>query len=136
LVALPRSSLTRSRASTATPAIWQLVWNGALRHVAERCDPEKLKAALYDLLSRGGDRQELIDFESGTKTDTRAPARPLASRAPAGQVLGDQDVPRSEPAHRAVLDLDVDRTRRGEDGVAAGRVMDRVGSKRRYDDLA
>jgi hypothetical protein len=31
------------------PALWQRV--RALRYVAERCDPEKLKAALHDLLA-------------------------------------------------------------------------------------
>jgi GT2 family glycosyltransferase/glycosyltransferase involved in cell wall biosynthesis len=34
------------------PALWRLVRDGALRYVAERCDPEKLKAALRDLLAR------------------------------------------------------------------------------------
>ena len=34
------------------PALWQRVRDGALRYVAERCDPEKLKAALRDLLAR------------------------------------------------------------------------------------
>ena len=34
------------------PALWQRVPDGALRYVAERCDPEMLKAALRDLLAR------------------------------------------------------------------------------------
>jgi GT2 family glycosyltransferase/glycosyltransferase involved in cell wall biosynthesis len=34
------------------PALWQRVRDGALRYVAESCDPEKLKGALRDLLAR------------------------------------------------------------------------------------
>ena len=34
------------------PALCQRVRDGALRYVAERCDPEKLEAALHDLLAR------------------------------------------------------------------------------------
>jgi GT2 family glycosyltransferase/glycosyltransferase involved in cell wall biosynthesis len=34
------------------PALWQLVRDGALRYVAQHCDPEKLKAELRDLLAR------------------------------------------------------------------------------------
>jgi glycosyltransferase involved in cell wall biosynthesis len=34
------------------PALWRRVRDGALRYVAERCDPEKLKAELRDLLAR------------------------------------------------------------------------------------
>jgi GT2 family glycosyltransferase/glycosyltransferase involved in cell wall biosynthesis len=34
------------------PALWQRVRDGALRYVTERCDPEKLKAALHNLLAR------------------------------------------------------------------------------------
>jgi glycosyltransferase involved in cell wall biosynthesis len=34
------------------PALWRRVREGGLRYVAERCDPEKLKAAFRDLLAR------------------------------------------------------------------------------------
>jgi glycosyltransferase involved in cell wall biosynthesis len=34
------------------PALWLRVRDGALRYVAERCDPERLSAALRDLLAR------------------------------------------------------------------------------------
>jgi hypothetical protein len=34
------------------PALWPRVRDGALRYIADRGDPEKLKAALRDLLAR------------------------------------------------------------------------------------
>src|SRR5262249_35499942 len=39
------------------------------------------------------------------------------------QILGDQDVARAESAHRPVPNLDIDRAREREYGVAAGRVV-------------
>src|SRR5262245_20056959 len=48
-----------------------------------------------------------------------------------GEVLGDQDVARSEPAHRPVADLDVDGAGQREYRIAAGRVMPRVRARRR-----
>src|SRR4029453_3951242 len=54
----------------------------------------------------------------------------LARAVPlAGQVLGDEDVARPEPLDRPIADLDVDAAGEGEDGVATGRVVRRVGAR-------
>ena len=47
-----------------------------------------------------------------------------------GQVLGDQDVPRAETAHRAVADLDVDRAAQREHRRAARRVVPGIRPRR------
>src|SRR3989442_1274995 len=64
--------------------------------------------------------------------DRDARLRPHLARdvALTGEVFGDQNVARAQPAHGAVADLDVDRSREREDRRPSRRVVPRIAALR------